>query len=121
MNVSSLRRKNLDDEKLSKPSLITNFPISGAIAVYVDDLIVCGDKITTDEFYTEFEKSCTISKPEELKEGCKPITFLGFQYTRGKDYVKIDPSDYTKKNTISLRLYGCKTKIGSRFSMRIHN
>ena len=91
------KKKNLDDETLSKPSLTTNFPISGTIAVYVGDLIVCGDKITTDEFYTEFEKSCTISKPEELKEGCKPITFLGFQYTRGKDYVKIDPSDYTKK------------------------
>ena len=63
------KKKKLTEKELDMPSSTENFPISGAIAVYVDDLIVCGDKSTTDKFYTEFEKSCTISKPEELKEG----------------------------------------------------
>ena len=54
------KKKEMKDEDLNKPSKIENSPISGAIAVYVDDLVACGDKVTTDNFSREFEKSCTI-------------------------------------------------------------
>ena len=61
------------------------FPISGIIVAYVDDLIVSGHKLTVTTFYKKFEKSCTCSEPEELAVGTKPITYLGFDYTRYKD------------------------------------
>ena len=67
------------------------------IIVYVDDLIVSGETKTVNNFYNEFEKFCVFSKPESLKIGSPSITFLGFQYTREKDYIKIDPSEYTRK------------------------
>ena len=73
------------------------FPISWIIVAYVDDLIVSGDKLTVNTFYKKFEKSCTCSIPEELAVGTKPITFLGFDYTRYKDYIKIDALEYTEK------------------------
>ena len=46
---------------------------------------------------------CT-SEPEELKTNGKPVTFLGFQYTREADCIKIDPSEYTDK---VLESFGC--------------
>ena len=74
-----------------------NFPLSGIVIVYVDDLIVSGEPQVVQHFYTEFRKECIISEPEELKSGGQPVTFLGFEYFRGLDYIKIDPSKYAEK------------------------
>ena len=74
------------------------------IVAYVDDLIAAGDSRTVEDFYKEFEKSCTCSEPEELAVGTKPIVFLGFSYTRFSDYIQIDAIDYTQK---VLEALGC--------------
>ena len=85
---------NTEDPVATKTS---NFPITGMIVVYVDDLIVTGNKTVVNNFFEEFAKSCHFSDPEELKINGKAITFLGFQYRRKQDYIEIDPSEYTDK------------------------
>ena len=76
---------------------LKNFPLPGIVIVYVDDLIVAGEEQIVQYFYSEFKKECIISEPEELKSGGQPVTFLGFEYFRGLDYIKIDPSKYVEK------------------------
>ena len=40
---------------------LKNFPLSGIVIVYVDDLIVAGEEQIVQNFYTEFKKECIIS------------------------------------------------------------
>merc|ERR1711915_262850 len=78
-------------------TMTAELPITGMIIIYVDDLIA-GEEQTVTEFFKGFEKSVSFgTAPEELKEEGNPITFLGFQYRRKKDYIEIDPSEYTTK------------------------
>ena len=67
------------------------------IVVYVDDLIVAGQMKVVNNFFREFKKTCSFSEPERLVKGGKQITFLGFQYSRKKDHIEIDPTEYTEK------------------------
>ena len=67
------------------------------IIIYVANLIIPGESKKVDNFYNEFRKFYVSPNSEPLKIRSPPVTFLGLQYTRGKDYIKIDPSEYTKK------------------------
>ena len=48
-------------------------------------------------FLRNLQKTCTFSEPEKIEKGGSQITFLGFQYSRKKDHIVIDPSEYTEK------------------------
>ena len=104
------QNQNIEKEESETPTTVDKFPITGLIAVYVDDLIVCGTTETTDEFYKEFEKSCTISAPERLEVNGPEVTFLGFQYSRHENYVKINPKEYVKKILIAFDCIDCKPR-----------
>ena len=106
-------RSDLDESVFFKKSTnkAVEFPIEGMIVAYVGDIIAAGYDSVVDSFYHEFEKSCTCSAPEELKYGANPITFIGFSYTRYRDYVKIDASEYTTKILEALSYTSCKPRL----------
>ena len=86
-------------------------PTEGMIVAYVDDLIVAGNDSVVNNFYHEFEKSCTCSVPEELKYGAGPIIFLGSAYAWYRDYFKIDASNYTAKILEAFSHTECKPRL----------
>ena len=94
-----------------KVTTATNFPISGIIVTYVDDLIVSGEKAVVDKFYHVFTKSVTCSPPESLEVGAKPITFLGFEYERTKDRIIINPQKYVEKVLEAFSVEKTKTRV----------
>ena len=81
MSVYFLKKTASDTDKVTTQS---NFPLLGMIIVYVGDLIVTGTDDTVQDFYTEFEVTCSISPPEELVVDGPSVTFLGFEYSRKK-------------------------------------